>query len=97
MRSRSAQFGAIENGLARLLGDLDHRIRNSFTMIESSGQAQALDERRRDHWAKLVARITGLYDFYELKNRHSRGLGLAPLLEQTMRPIQGQERGRAGR
>jgi hypothetical protein len=38
MRSQSAQFGANENGLALLLGDLDHRIRNSFTMIEGAAK-----------------------------------------------------------
>jgi hypothetical protein len=36
MRSQSAHFGANENSLALLLGDLDHRIRNSFTMIEAA-------------------------------------------------------------
>jgi hypothetical protein len=36
-----------------------------------------------------MARITGLYDFYEFKRHYSRRLGLAATLEQTMRPVQG--------
>ncbi len=39
-----------------------------------------------DYRAKLIARITGLYSFCEFPRHYRRRLGLAQLLEQSMRP-----------
>jgi two-component sensor histidine kinase len=85
MRRQSAQFGLDENGLALLLGELDHRIRNLLTMIEAAVK-QTHSTSVEDYRAKLMARITGLYGFCEFTSHYSRRLGLAQLLEQTMRP-----------
>jgi hypothetical protein len=85
MRRQSAEFGLDESGLALLLGELDHRIRNLLTMIEAAVK-QTHSTSVEDYRAKLMARITGLYGFCEFTSYYSRRLGLAQLLEQTMRP-----------
>src|SRR5258705_6137469 len=85
MRRQSAQFDLHENGLALLLGELDHRIRNLLTMIEAAVK-QTHSTSVEDYRAKLIARITGLYSFCEFTSHYSRRLGLAQLLEQSMRP-----------
>ena len=62
MQRQSAEFGLDENGLALLLGELDHRIRNLLTMIEAAVK-QTHSTSVEDYRAKLIARITGLYSF----------------------------------
>jgi len=47
MRRKSAQFDLDGNGLALLVAELDHRIRNLLMRIEASGQANAVYECRR--------------------------------------------------
>ena len=68
MRRQSAQFGLDENGLALLLGELDHRIRNLLTMIEAAVK-QTHSTSVEDYRAKLMAGITGLYGFCDF-TRH---------------------------
>src|SRR5712671_7169301 len=85
MRRQSAQFDLHENGLALLLGELDHRIRNLLRMIEATVK-QTHSTTVEDYRAKLIARITGLYSFCEFRRHYRRKLGLAQLLEQSMRP-----------
>src|SRR6267154_4768570 len=85
MRRKSAQFDLDGNGLALLLAELDHRIRNLLTMIEAAVK-QTHSTSVEDYRAKLMARITGLYGFCEFTSHYSGRLGLAQLLEQTMRP-----------
>src|SRR5712671_7725591 len=85
MRRQCAEFGLNENGVALLLGELDHRIRDLFTMIEAAVK-QTHSTSVEDYRAKLMARITGLYSFREFASHYSGRLGLAQLLEQTMRP-----------
>lgn len=85
MRRKSTEFGLNENGVALLLGELDHRIRDLFTMIEATIK-QTHSTSVEDYRAKLMARITGLYSFCQFAGHYSRRLGLAQLLEQTMRP-----------
>ena len=85
MRRQSAQFGLDENGLALLLGELDHRIRNLLRMIEAAVK-QTHSTSVEDYRAKLIARITGLYSFGEFTRHYGRRPGLAQLLEQSMRP-----------
>jgi two-component sensor histidine kinase len=50
-------------GLALLLGELDHRIRNLLMMIEAAVR-QTHSTSVEDYRAKLMARITGLHEFY---------------------------------
>ena len=85
MRRQSAQFDLHENGLALLLGELDHRIRNLLRMIEAAVK-QTHSTSVEDYRAKLIARITGLYSFGEFTRHYGRRPGLAQLLEQSMRP-----------
>ena len=80
---RSLSFG---EGLPLLLQEINHRIRNILAMIESVvGQTESttVEEYRN----KLLARISGLGDFYEVICKLDGGkIGLAQLLQQTMRP-----------
>jgi two-component sensor histidine kinase len=85
MRGQSAQFDLGGNGVALLLAELDHRIRNLLTMIEAMVK-QTHSTSVEDYRAKLIARIAGLYSFCEFTSRCSRRLGLAQLLEQSTRP-----------
>src|SRR5258708_287014 len=85
MRGQSAQFDLGGSGVALLLAELDHRIRNLLTTIEAAVK-QTHSTTVEDYRAKLIARITGLYSFYEFPRHYGRGLGLAQLLEQSMRP-----------
>jgi two-component sensor histidine kinase len=82
---RSAGSDRDETGLALLLGELDHRIRNLLMMIEAAVR-QTHSTSVDDYRAKLIARITGLHEFYRFTTSYGRVLGLAELLEQTMRP-----------
>jgi two-component sensor histidine kinase len=85
MRKQSAQFDLGGNGLALLLAELDHRIRNLLMTIEAAVK-QTHSTSVEDYRAKLIARITGLYSFCEFTRHYGRRLGLAQLLEQSMRP-----------
>ena len=85
MRGQSAQFELDGNGGALLLAELGHRIRNLLTTIEAAVK-QTHSTTVEDYRAKLIARITGLYSFCEFTSRYSHRLGLAQLLEQSMRP-----------
>jgi two-component sensor histidine kinase len=85
MRRKSAQFDLDGNGLALLLAELDHRIRNLLMRIEAAVK-QTHSTSVEDYRAKLIARITGLYSFCEFTRHCDRRLGLAQLLEQSMRP-----------
>ena len=85
MRRQSAQFDLHENGLALLLAELDHRIRNLLMRIEAAVK-QTQSTSVEDYRAKLIARITGLYSSCEFTRHYDRRLGLAQLLEQSMRP-----------
>src|SRR5260221_14059824 len=85
MRRQCAEFGLNENGVALLLGELDHRIPDLFTMIEAAVK-QTHSTSIEDYRAKLMTRISGLYSFCEFASHYSRRLGQAQLLEQTTRP-----------
>ncbi len=85
MRGQSAQFDLRKSGVALLLAELDHRIRNLLTTIEAAVK-QTHSTTVEDYRAKLIARITGLYSFCEFPRHYGRRLGLAQLLEQSMRP-----------
>jgi two-component sensor histidine kinase len=54
------EFDLDEKGLALLLGELDHRIRNLLMMIEAAVR-QTHSTSVDDYRAKLIARITGLH------------------------------------
>jgi two-component sensor histidine kinase len=85
MQKQAAEFDPDENGLALLLGELDHRIRNLLMMIEAAVK-QTHSTSVEDYRAKLMARITGLYSFCVFTSQYGGVLGLAHLLEQTVRP-----------
>jgi hypothetical protein len=86
---QSAESDLDEKGLALLLGELDHRIRNLLMMIEAAVR-QMHSTGVDDYRAKLIARNTGLHDFYQFTTSYGRTLGLAELLEQT--PVSQQTR-----
>src|SRR5580704_417188 len=86
MQKQAAEFDPDENGLALLLGELDHRIRNLLMMIEAAVK-QTHSTSVEDYRAKLMARITGLYSFCVFTSHYGRMLGLPKLLEQTVRPF----------
>ena len=79
------EFDLDEKGLALLLGELDHRIRNLLMMIEAAVR-QTRSTSVDDYRAKLIARITGLHALYEFTRPCGRMPGLAELVDQTMRP-----------
>jgi two-component sensor histidine kinase len=85
MRRGPAEFDLEENGLALLVGELDHRIRNLLMMIEAAVK-QTHSTSVEDYRAKLIARIAGLHGFCLFTSHYGRILGLAQLLEQTVRP-----------
>jgi two-component sensor histidine kinase len=85
MRGQSAQFDPGGNGVALLLAELDHRIRNLLTTIEAAVK-QTQSASVEDYQAKLMARITGLHSFCEFTRDYGRRIGLAQLLEQSTRP-----------
>jgi two-component sensor histidine kinase len=85
MRRQSAQFDLDGNRVALLLAELDHRIRNLLMTIEAAVK-QTHSTSVEDYRAKLIARITGLCSFCEFTRHYGRRLGLAQLLEQSMRP-----------
>ncbi|MGY0569847.1 sensor histidine kinase [Bradyrhizobium sp. RDM12] len=72
-------------GLPLLLQEVNHRIRNLLAMIEAVlGQTESRIV--HDYRQKVIARISGLSDFYEVMYRSDTGrIRLAELLEQTMR------------
>jgi hypothetical protein len=85
MQGQSAQFDLGKSGVALLLAELDHRILNLLTTIEAAVK-QTHSTTVEDYRAKMIARITGLYSFCEFPRHYGRRLGLAQLLEQSMRP-----------
>src|SRR5260370_37101895 len=85
MRRQSAQFDLGGSGVALLLAELDHRIRNLLTTIEAAVK-QTHSTTVEDYRAKLIARITGLYSFCEFTRHYGRRLVLSQLPEQSMRP-----------
>jgi two-component sensor histidine kinase len=86
MRRQAGEFDLDENGMALLLGELDHRIRNLLMMIEAAVK-QTHSTNVEDYRAKLIARITGLYSFCVFTSHYGHMLGLPQLLEQTVRPF----------
>jgi two-component sensor histidine kinase len=81
----SVKFDVNEEGIALLLGELDHRLRNLLMMVEAMvRQTQSTDV--EDYRSKLTRRLRGLHGFYQLTSRYNRVLGLAELLEHTMCP-----------
>jgi two-component sensor histidine kinase len=84
MRRQGGEFDLDENGMALLLGELDHRIRNLLMMIEAAVK-QTHSTNVEDYRAKLIARITGRYGFCVFTSHYGRMLG--QLLEQTVRPF----------
>jgi two-component sensor histidine kinase len=84
MQKQSAEFDLDESGLALLLGEIDHRIRNLLMMIETAVK-QTHSTSVEDYRAKLIARIIGLYGFCVFTSHYGRVLGLSQLLEQTVR------------
>jgi two-component sensor histidine kinase len=85
LETQPGKFDLNEKGLALLLGELDHRIRNLLMMIEAMVR-QTQSTSVEDYRAKLIGRIAGLYGFYQLTSRDDHMLGLGELLEHTMRP-----------
>jgi two-component sensor histidine kinase len=85
MRRQAAEFDPDENDMDGLLGELDQRIRNLLMMIETAVK-QTHSTSVEDYRAKLIARVTGLYSFSVFTSHYGRMLGLAQLLEQTVRP-----------
>jgi two-component sensor histidine kinase len=83
--TQPGEFDLNEQGLALLLGEIDHRIRNLLTMVEALVR-QTHSTNVEDYRDKLIGRITGLHGFYELTRLDDHMLGLAELLEQTLRP-----------
>jgi hypothetical protein len=71
MRRHPAQFNLDGNGVALLLAEFDHRIRNLLTTIEAAVK-QTRSTTVEDYRAKLVARITGLYSFCEFVSCYSQ-------------------------
>jgi two-component sensor histidine kinase len=82
---QSGRFDLNEKGLALLLGELDHRVRNLLMTIEAMVR-QTQSKSVEDYRAKLIDRIADLYGFYQLTSRDDHMLGLADLLEHTTRP-----------
>src|SRR4029077_15284180 len=80
-----AKFDVNEEGVVLLLGELDHRMRNLLMMIEAIVR-QTESTSVEDYRTTLTRRIRGLYSFYQITSRTNRMLGLAELLEHTMRP-----------
>jgi len=80
------QLPSFGEGLPLLLQEINHRIRNILAMIESVvGQTESTTV--EDYRNKLLARISGLGDFYEVICRlDGDKIGLADLLQQTVRP-----------
>jgi two-component sensor histidine kinase len=83
---QSAESDLDEKGLALLLGELDHRIRNLLMMMIEAAVRQTHLTSVDGYRAKLIARITGLHAFYEFTRPYGRMPGLAELVDQTMRP-----------
>lgn len=72
--------------LPLLLQEANHRIRNLLTMVEAI-LGQTRSRTVHDYREKVMARISGLSEFYEVMSRSEIAkVGLAELLEQTMRP-----------
>jgi two-component sensor histidine kinase len=88
MRGQSAQFNLDGNGVALLLAELDHRIRNLLTTIEAAVK-QTHSTTVEDYRAKLIARITGLYSFCEFTSRYSHGPSAS---SGRVRPVPGAPR-----
>jgi two-component sensor histidine kinase len=75
-----------EKALALLLGEINHRIRNVFTVIQTAvSQTQAGSV--EDYRTKLTGRISGLSRHYETGPQLDGGkIRLAQLIEQTAQP-----------
>jgi two-component sensor histidine kinase len=80
---QSAVSDLDEKGLALLLGELDHRIRNLLMMIEAAVR-QTHSTSVDDYRAKLIARITGLHAFYKFTRPYGRMRGLAELVDHSL-------------
>src|SRR5258708_32286062 len=86
MRKRhTRKFAWAKRALSLLPGELDPRIRNLLMMSEAAVRTTHSTS-VEDYRAKLIARITGLHEFYEFTSPYGRMLGLGELLEQTTRP-----------
>src|SRR5581483_516354 len=79
------KFDVNEEGVALLLGELDHRMRNLLMMIEATVR-QTESTSVDDYRITLMQRIRGLYEFYQITTRTNRMLRIAELLEHTMCP-----------
>ena len=75
-----------EKGLALLLGEFNHRIRNIFTVIQAMVR-QTQSASVEDYRAELTGRLSGLCRHYETSAQSdSGGLGLTQLIEQATHP-----------
>jgi two-component sensor histidine kinase len=81
----AVKFDVNEEGVALLLGELDHRMRNLLMMVEAMVR-QTQSTTVEDYRSKLMRRIGGLHGFYQLRPRYNRMLGLAELLQHMMCP-----------
>jgi two-component sensor histidine kinase len=75
----------LDEELALLIGELNHRIRNLLTMAEAVIR-QTRSPTVEDYRAQVVMRISALRRFHEMDIPHGAALDLAELLEQTLRP-----------
>jgi two-component sensor histidine kinase len=74
-----------EKGLALLLGELNHRIRNLLAMIDATVR-QTHSTSVEDYRAQLTTRISDLYGLYRFGNPYGGVVELAELLEKATRP-----------
>jgi len=75
----------LDEELALLIGELNHRIRNLLTMAEAVIR-QTRSPTVEDYRVQVVMRISALRRFHEMDIPHGAALDLAGLLEQTLRP-----------
>src|SRR5258708_1477495 len=85
MRGQSAQFDLGGSGVALLLAELDHRIRNLLTTIEAAVK-QTHSTTVEDYRAKLIARIPVFTVFASFRGTTVVGLGLLSCLSKACVP-----------
>jgi two-component sensor histidine kinase len=81
----ASKFDVNENGLALLLGELDHRVRNFLSMVESVIR-QTESTSVGDYRSKLLGRLTALYSHSQLTSSYRHAPKLAELLERALHP-----------
>jgi two-component sensor histidine kinase len=83
-KGQFSDFDLDENGLALLLGEFDHRMRNLFMTIEAA-VSQTKSASVEEYRAKLMQPILGLRHLYE-KARYGGTLELEALIQHTVHP-----------